>query len=100
MSKKRRNDPDEALRNFDPAVEKLAMERILGGKQLFDYQTHKLRRSIRDEAQARAILLRAQALADQMDKKLVLRRWEQRLLEKVLEDKDSREPPGQQKSQS
>jgi hypothetical protein len=95
MGKKRKNDPEAVFRNFDPAIDKLASERFFSGKQLFDYKTHKLRRGIRDEAQARAILLRAQQLADQMDKKLVLRYFEQRLLEKVLQDKDRHEPSGQ-----
>lgn len=95
MAKKKRSDPEEMLRDFDPAVEKLAMERMMGGKQLFDPHTHKLRRNIRDKAQARAILIRAQRLADQMDKKLVLRFYEQRLLGQVFHDKDSQEPSGQ-----
>lgn len=95
MLKKRSNNTQEVLRNFDPAVEKLALERLLSGKQLFDYKTHKLRRDIRDEAQARAILIRAQSLADQMDKRLVLRYYEKRLLDKVFKDKDGSEPPSQ-----
>ena len=95
MAKKRKNDPEIVFRNFDPVIDKLATERLFSGRQLFDYVTHKLRRGLRDKAQARAILLRAQQLADQMDKKLVLRAFEQRLLEQVLEDKDSHEPGGQ-----
>ena len=84
MSKKRKKNSADWLNNFDPAVEKLAQERLFSGKQLFDYRTHRLRRSIRDEAQARAVLVRAEALGKELDKKLVLRFFEKRLLERVF----------------
>lgn len=85
MSKKRRSNPEEMLNNFDPGIEKLAVERLLSGKQLYDYQTHKLRKHIRDDAQARAILLRAQDLAKHWNKALVLRHFEKRLLARAFE---------------
>ena len=84
MGKKRNKNAQDWLNDFDPAIEKLAQERLFSGKQLFDYRTHRLRRSIRDEGQARAVLIRAEALAKQLDKKLVLRYFEKRLLKRVF----------------
>lgn len=92
MSKKNRETRFEhSMREFDPAVEKLALERLLSGKQLYDYKTHQLHRHIRDQVQARAILLRAQALATDAEKKLILRYLEKRLLGRAFENDGSQQ---------
>jgi hypothetical protein len=83
MSKKKNRD---ALHDFDPGIEKLAMERFLSGKQIFDYRTHKLKEHFRDEMQARAVLLRAQELAKEHGKELVLSYLEKKLLAKAFND--------------
>jgi hypothetical protein len=83
MSKKKNRD---ALHEFDPAIEKLAMERFLSGKQLYNYRTHRLRSYIRDEVQGRGILLRAQEIAKERGKELILSYYEKRLLAKGLND--------------
>jgi hypothetical protein len=83
MSKKRKRDP---LHDFDPAIEKLAMERFLSGKQIFDYRTHRLRSFIRDEVQGRGVLLRAQEIAREHGKELVLSYLEKKLLAKAFND--------------
>jgi hypothetical protein len=83
MPKKRKRD---SLHDFDPGIEKLAMERFLSGKQIFDYRTHKLKKHFRDELQARAVLLRAQEMAREHGKELVLSYCEKKLLAKAFND--------------
>jgi hypothetical protein len=87
MSRKRRKR--DALNDFDPGIEKLAMERFLSGKQIYDYRTHKLKPFLRDELQARAILVRAQEIAREHGKELILSYLEKRLLARAFNDADS-----------
>ena len=77
------------LLNIDPDIDKLAHDRLLSGKQLFDYSTHRLRGFIKDRTQARAVLLRAEVLANHLGKRLVLRYLEKRLLARSVEDTPS-----------
>jgi hypothetical protein len=81
MSKKKNRD---ALHDFDPGIEKLAMERFLSGKQIYHYRTHRLKSHVRDDLQARAILVRAQNLARDNNKELLLSYLEKKLLAKVF----------------
>jgi len=83
MSKNKKRD---ALHDFDPGIEKLAMERFLSGKQIYDYRAHKLKPHLRDPLQARAVLLRAQEMAKKHGKELVLRYFEKKLLAKAFND--------------
>jgi hypothetical protein len=83
MAKKKNRD---ALHEFDPAIEKLAMERFLSGKQLYNYGTHRLKPFIRDQVQARGVLLRAQEIAKEHGKELILSYYEKRLLAKAFSD--------------
>jgi methionine salvage enolase-phosphatase E1 len=85
MSKENR-DP---LHVFDPAIERLATERFLSGKQLFNYRTHRLKSFVRDDLQARAILIKAQAIAKEHGKTLALRYYEKRLLDGSFKKPDS-----------
>ena len=62
------------------------MERLLSGKQLYNYRTHRLRSNLRDDLQARAVLLEAQRLAADLHKELVLRYLEKKLLGRVFND--------------
>lgn len=80
MAKKNRKDPGQIFDKFDPQIEKLALERLFSGKQIFNYRTKRLHKYIRDEAQGRAVLLRAEMLATEMGRELVLRSREKRLL--------------------
>jgi hypothetical protein len=75
-----------SLHDFDPSIEKLAMERFLSGKQLFNHRTHRLKSFVRDDLQARAILLRAQEIAKEHGKKLVLRYYERKLLDGAFKE--------------
>jgi len=84
MAKKNRKDPGEIFEKFDPQIEKLAMERLLSGKQIFNYRTKRLHKHIRDEVQARGLLSRAQMLARELGKELVLRSQEKRLLQQIF----------------
>jgi hypothetical protein len=84
MAKKNKKDPGEIFQKFDPQIEKLAMERLLSGKQIFDYRTKRLHKHIRDEVQASGLLLRAQMLAQELGKELVLRSQEKRLLQHII----------------
>jgi hypothetical protein len=77
------------LHDFDPSVDKLAMERFLSGKQIFDYRTHRLKSFLRDGLQARAILVRAQGIAKEHGKELILRYQEKRLLAKAFNDSEA-----------
>lgn len=74
---KKERDP---LYDFDPSVEPLAVERFLSGKQLFDYRTHRLKSFVRDDLQARAILVTAQELAKEKGQELILSYYEKKLL--------------------
>jgi hypothetical protein len=75
-----------SFHEFDPAIEDLAMERFLSGKQIYDYRTHRLKSYVRDDLQARAILVRAQNLAQEHNKELVLSHSEKKLLAKAFND--------------
>lgn len=77
--------------HFDPAVERLAMERFLSGKQIFDYRTHRLKSFVRDELQGRAILVEAEAIAKEHGKKLLLRYYERKLLNGPFEQSEGSE---------
>jgi hypothetical protein len=83
MPKKRKRD---SLHDFDPGIERLAMERFLSGKQIFNYRTHRLKSFIRDEVQGRAVLLRAQEIAKEHGKELILSYYERRLLGSAFND--------------
>jgi hypothetical protein len=74
----------DALHDFDPGIEKLAMERFLSGEQIFDYRSHQLKSYLRDALQARAVLVRAQGIANEHGKELILRYREKRLLAKAF----------------
>jgi hypothetical protein len=75
-----------SFHEFDPAIEDLAMERFLGGKQLYNYSTHRLKFFIRDRVQARAVLLRAQEIGVERGKELLLSYYEKKLLAKGFND--------------
>ena len=64
-------------------IETLARERVMTGKQLFDYRTKRLKPKLRTVTVARAVLIRAQVLSAQLDTKLVLRAQEKRLLASI-----------------
>jgi hypothetical protein len=83
MSKKRKRD---ALHDFDPGIEKLAMERFLSGKQIYDYRTHQFKPYLRDALQARAVLVRAQGIAREHGKELILFYREKKLLARAFND--------------
>lgn len=88
MAKKKKSDPAQFFASFDPAVEPLAMERFLSSKQLFDYRTHRLKPHVRDQMQARAILIRAQQLAIEHNKELILSYLEKKLLDRAVNDRN------------
>jgi hypothetical protein len=75
-----------SFHDFDPAIEDLAMERFLSGKQLYNYSTHRLKSFIRDPAQGRGVLIRAQEIAIERGKELVLSYYEKKLLAKGFND--------------
>jgi hypothetical protein len=83
MPKKRKRD---SLHDFDPGIERLAMERFLSGKQIYDHRTHRLKSFIRDRVQGRAVLLRAQEIAKEHGKELILSYYEKKLFGKTFND--------------
>ena len=99
MSKKKRKR--DVLHDFDPASEKLAIERFLSGKQIYDYRNHHLKPFLRDTLQARAVLVRAQQIAHDHGKELLLSYLEKKLLARaftVVSLGDGEEPPNAEKS--
>jgi len=75
----------ELTKQYDPHVQKLAHERFLNGHQLFNSKTHRLKKEIRDTAQARGILLIAQQLAKAYEKTLWLSADEKKLLNQLID---------------
>jgi hypothetical protein len=101
MSKKRRKW--DVLHDFDPASEKLAIERFLSGKQVYDYRNHHLKPFLRDALQARAVLVRAQQIAHDHGKELILSYLEKKLLARaftVVSRRDGQEPPSAERDPS
>jgi len=61
-------------------IKELAKERYLTGKQVYDWQTRRLRAQYANEIVARAVLVRAQRIARKNGGKLKLTYLERRLL--------------------
>jgi len=87
MNKKQIQGIEELIRwmdQYDPNVQKQAFQRVFSGRQLYNSKTHRLKKGVRDEAQARAILLLAEQIGKVYERTLWLSADEKKVLDKAV----------------